>query len=133
MSGFGEKLGSKREAAILALLSTRSVEEAARVAGVTPRTLYRWIKEPEFNAAYREAKRAAFSQTLARLHQMSSAAVTTLGKVMLDPATPPATKARAADSILNHTVRAIETEDIEARILELERAANESKPGWRKR
>jgi hypothetical protein len=64
---------------------------------------------------------------------MSSAAVTTLGKVMFDPATPPPTKARAADSILNHTLRAIETEDIEARVSELERAADESKPGWRKR
>ena len=55
MSGFGKKLGRKQEAAVLALLSSRNVEEAARVAGVNPRTLYRWQKEPEFDAAYREA------------------------------------------------------------------------------
>src|SRR5579863_5841956 len=88
MSQFDEKLGRKKEATILALLSSRSVEEAARAAGVTPRTLYRWQKEPAFNAAYREAKRGAFSQSIARMHQMSIAAVTTLGKVMLDPNTP---------------------------------------------
>jgi hypothetical protein len=39
---------------------------------VNPRTLYRWMKEPEFDAAYRKAKRAAFSQSIARLHQITS-------------------------------------------------------------
>jgi hypothetical protein len=59
--------------------------------------------------------------------RVSSAAVSTLGKVMLDSATPPATRVRAADSILNHTSKAIEIEDIERRVSELERAAEESK------
>jgi hypothetical protein len=122
MSQFDEKLGRKKEAAILALLSSRSVEDAARVAGVTPRSLYRWQKEPAFNAAYREARRAVFSQSVARIHQMTSAAVTILGKVMVDPSTPPATKIRAADSILSHTAKAIEIEDVGARLSELERA-----------
>ena len=127
MAGFSGKGGHKKEEAILALLSQRSVEEAARVAKIAPRTLYRWMKEKEFDAAYREAKRAAFSQAIARLHQMSSAAASTLGKVMVDPKTPPATKVRAADSILNHTIKGIETEDILARLSELERAAESSK------
>lgn len=109
----------------MALLSQRSIEDAARVAGVGPRTLYRWMKEPEFDAAYREGKRAAFSQSIARLHQMASAAVTTLGKAMIDPSTPPATKVRAADSILDHTAKAIELEDMEARLAALERSAAE--------
>jgi hypothetical protein len=39
----------------------------------------------------------------------------------------PATRVRAADSILNHTSKAIEIEDIERRVSELERAAEESK------
>jgi hypothetical protein len=32
----------------LALLSQRNVEEAARVAKVAPRTIYRWMKDPDF-------------------------------------------------------------------------------------
>src|SRR5580704_14247647 len=132
MAGSSAKLTRKQEEAIVALLSQRNVEEAARVVGVGVRTLYRWLKEREFNAAYRSAKRASFSQSIARLHQMSAAAVTTLAKVMTDPSTPPSTRVRAADSILNHTVKAIETEDIEARVTELELAANTSKPSkWR--
>ncbi len=127
MTGHSAKLGRKKEGAILALLSQRSVEEAARVAGVGARTLYRWMKEPEFDAAYRDAKRAVFSQSIARLHQLTSAAVTTLGKAMLDPNSPPATKVRAADSILDHTAKAIELEDFEARLAELERSAEAAK------
>ena len=113
----------------MALLSSRNVEEAARVAGVDPRTLYRWMKDPEFDAAYREAKRAAFSQSIARLHQMSSAAVSTLGKIMIDANAPASTRVRAADSILDHTSKAIETEDLAARVSELERTLGASKPG----
>ena len=48
---------------------------------------------------------------------------------MLDSATPPATKVRAADSILDHTAKAIEIEDIEARVAELERAAQAAENG----
>jgi hypothetical protein len=123
MTGHGTKFGRKKEEVIVALLTTRTVEEAARVVDISPRTLLRWMKEPEFDAAYRAAKRAAFGQSIARLHHLSSAAVTTLGKVMLEPGTPPATRVRAADSILDHTIKAIEIESLEARLTDLERAA----------
>ncbi|MEP6960685.1 MAG: hypothetical protein ABI995_01310 [Acidobacteriota bacterium] len=86
----------------MALLSQRNVEEAAPVTGITADTLLRWMKDPHFDTAYREAKRAAFSQAIARLHQMSSAAVSTLGKIMIDPNSPASARVRAADSILNH-------------------------------
>ena len=75
-----------------------------------------------WQVAYREAKRAAFSQSIARLHQMSSAAVSTLGKIMVDANAPASTRVRAADSILNHTTKAIEIEDIAARVAALEEA-----------
>ena len=123
MKGHGAKFGRKKEEAIVALLTHRNTEEAARAIGVGPTTLLRWQKEPEFDVAFRTAKRVAFGQAIARLHHLSSAAVSTLGKVMLDPLTPPTTKVRAADSILNHTIKAIENEDIEARVAALEQAA----------
>jgi transposase-like protein len=122
-----KNLGRKKEAAILALLSQRNVEEAARVAGVSERTLYRWMEKPEFDAAYRAARRAAFSQCTARLQQMSSPAVTTLGKIMVDASAPAASRVRAADSVLNHAAKAIEIQDIEARVSELERLAEQTK------
>jgi hypothetical protein len=128
MKGHGAKFGRKKEEAIVALLTHRTTEEAARASGIGSATLLRWQKEPEFQTAYREAKRAAYSQAIARLHYLTSAAVSTLGKVMLDQAKPPATKVRAADSILGHTVKAIETEDIEARVTALEQTAATGPP-----
>jgi transposase-like protein len=126
MAGRGEKLGRKKEEAIAALLSQRNIEDAARAVGIGPRTLYRWMKEPAFDAAYRAARRAAFSQSTARLQQMCTAAVSTLGKIMVDPNAPAASRVRAADSVLDHAAKAIEIEDIEARVSELERTAERS-------
>ena len=129
MIGHGAKFGRKQEEAIAALLTHRNLEEAAAAVKISAKTLMRWMKEPEFDAAYRAARRAAFSQCIARLQQGSTAAVTTLLKVMVDPATPPSTKVRAADSVLAHSAKAIELEDIEARVAELERAAGMTNPG----
>ncbi len=125
MKGHGSKFGRKKEEAIVALLTNRTIEDAATAINVAPSTLLRWMKEPEFSTAYRDARRAAFSQSIARLQQATGAAVTTLLKVMVDPSTPPSTKVRAADSVLDHSAKAIEIEDIEARVTELERAADQ--------
>jgi hypothetical protein len=89
----------------------------------------RWQKLPEFERAYREARMSAFRQSTARLQQASSPAVTTLLKIMVDPAAPLAVKARCAYYILDQTKKAIETEEIEARVTELERAAPQKTGG----
>jgi hypothetical protein len=47
--------------------------------------------------------------------------------------TPASTKVRAADSVLDHGAKAIEIEDIEARVAELERASGSMLPNGRKR
>ena len=84
---------------------------------------------PEFQTAYRQARRDAFGQAVARLQQGTSAAATTLLQTMIDSNTPASVKVRAAEAIFNHAAKAIEIEDIEARVSELERAAEASKPG----
>ena len=127
MTGHGAKFGRKQEEAIAALLSQRSIDDAAKVAGIGSKTLLRWLAVPEFKAAYRQARREAVGQATARLQQATGAAVSTLLKVMVDPGTPASTKVRAADSVLDHAAKAIEIEDIEARVTELERAAEASK------
>jgi hypothetical protein len=127
MTGQGSKFGRKQEEAIAALLTQRNVDGAAKSIGIAPKTLLRWMKNPEFDSEYRSAKRAAYGQAVARLQQGTSAAATTLMKTMIDPNTPPSVKVRAAEAILTHAAKAIEIEDIEARVTELERAAEASK------
>jgi len=127
MTGHGAKFGRKTEEAIAALLTQRNIEEAARSIDVAPKTLLRWLQVPEFQKAYREARRDAYSQSIARLQQGTAAAATTLLKTMIDPNTPASVRVRAAEAIFNHAAKAIEIEDIEARVGALEQAAELSK------
>jgi transposase-like protein len=119
----GSKFTRKKEEAIAALLTQRNVEEAARAAGIGTQTLLRWLKMPEFQAAYREARRLAYSQSIARLQHASSAAAATFLKLMVDPNVPAAVRLRAADCVFAHAAKALEIEDIEVRVAALEAAA----------
>jgi hypothetical protein len=129
MRGHGTKFGRKKEQAIAALLTQRNIDEAAKATGIATNTLLNWMKDPDFQAAYREARWAAFGQAVARLQHGTSAAATTLLKVLIDPNTPASVKVRAAEAIFSHAARGIEIEDIEARLAELERNAQFSKVG----
>lgn len=120
MTGHGQKLGRKQEAAIAALLSQRTVEDAARVAGIGARTLFRWLELREFREAYLQARRQAFGQASARLQQATGAAVSVLLTLMLDANAPAASRVRAAHSVLDLAAKALELEDIELRLRHLE-------------
>jgi hypothetical protein len=128
MTGHGSKLGRKLEQAVSALLSAKNHEEAAKSIGVSPKTLQRWQKLPEFERAFRNARLTAFRHSMARLQQASAPAVTTLLKIMVDPASPLTVKARCAYYILDQTRKGVETEDIEARVSALE-ATTETRGG----
>jgi|SRR5580700_348262 alkylhydroperoxidase family enzyme len=127
MKGHGQKLGRKKEQAVIALLNARSYEEAAKSIGVSAKTLLRWQKLPEFEKALRESRLANFRQSMTRLQNASIPAVSTLFKIMVDAATPVAVKARCAYYVLEQTRKGIELEEIEARLAELERANENSK------
>jgi transposase-like protein len=133
MTGHGSKFSRKKEAAIAAYLTQRNIEEAARTAGIGTQTMLRWLKLPEFQAELREARRAAFSQVTARLQQASSAAVSTLGKIMIDGNAPESARVRAADRVLHHAMHATEIEDIEGRVAALEQKAKEPNARAKKR
>jgi len=112
MVGHGAKFEQKMELAIAALLSHRSLEDAARAVGVSTNTLLRWMKEPEFLAMYQEARRLAFSQSLGRLQEASGAAVTTTLKIMVDPNAPLGIRLRAAEIVLEQAAKAAEVEKL---------------------
>ena len=127
MAGHGSKSDRKRDEAIEALLSQRSIEEAARAVGIAPNTLRRWMKQPECDATYREARRLVYSQSIARLQQASPVAASALIELTVDPSAPAATRERAANSILDRSGKAIQNEDTQARLAALERAVEATK------
>src|SRR5438045_9374712 len=127
MSTGKSKKVRQREQLIVALLQQPSMEKAAVSIGISSVTAWRITNTAEFKAEYRKARREAFSQSVARLQQASGAAVSTLLKVMVDQTTPPASRVRAADCVLDHANKAMELEDIESRVSELERVGDPTK------
>jgi hypothetical protein len=110
----------QREQLIVALLQQPNLEKAAVSIGISTVTAWRICKTREFKEEYRDARWEAFSQSLARLQQASGAAVSALLKVMVDTTTPPASRVRAADRVLDHAAKGVALEHIEARIADLE-------------
>ena len=78
-------------------------------------------KQPVLKQLCGWAKRAAFAQAIARLHQLSGAAVTTLGKVMVDPPHPGHQSTIRRSHFEPIRKGESELEDIEARLSALER------------
>src|SRR5258708_23256660 len=129
MSGHGAKFPRTKEQAIAALLSQRTIEGAARVAGIGVKTLKRWLKNPEFQEEYRKARLEVVHQPIALLQQNSPAAGMIILKIMADPKARDETRLKAAKLDLEISLNGIELEDIEEPISELERDAKKRKGG----
>ena len=110
----------QRDQLILALLQQPGLEKAAAIVGISTATAWRISKTPEFQEAYRQARRDAFTQSLGRLQQAAGAATSTLMKIMVDATAPAASRVRAADCVLAHAADALDSEDIQVRLTKLE-------------
>ncbi len=113
-------LGPAQHRALIALLEYPTVKEAAEAAGVHKATVYRWLREPQFQVAYREARREAVSRATARLQQISGEAVEALREVVGDRSQQGASRVGAARVILDYAVKMTELEDFGARLARLE-------------
>ena len=114
------KLTRKQEALISALLTAPSLAAAAQTAGIGEVTAWRWLKEPTFQTAYRDARRAVVQQAITQVQQATGEAVETLRGVMQDAEAPASARVSAAKAVLETAIKAVELEDLEARIVALE-------------
>ena len=122
MTGHGEKLSRTQERAIAALLQQPTISKAAEVAGVAEVTLWRWLRLPAFQEEYRDARRQTVQQAIAQTQQITGAAVRTLAAIMVDTEAPAGSRVAAARAVLDTALKAVELEDMEARLVALEAA-----------
>ena len=123
-------LSPKQRKAVAALLTTGEVKAAATEAGIHRDTLHRWLKEPVFLDAVRQAEAAALDDLSRVLVGLGRTAVTTLHEAMSELDTPVATKVRAADVTLSRLLQLRELAQLEARVQALETAVGQE-PGRR--
>lgn len=128
-------LSSQEEKAIIALITEPTIKKAAAKAEMGERTLHRWLTDPFFSAAYRQARRINFAQAISVCQMLAPTAMSVLGRVMSDPASPAAARVAAATSVLKFARESIELDDLVERIGTLERKdRGEPEPpsaGWR--
>jgi len=122
MNGNGRdgQISNKQEKGVSALLTCPSIAEAARKSGIGETTLRRWMKEPDFAEAYRQARKQVAEQAAARIQLAMGEAVETLRAVMNDSDAPASARVSAARAILETAFKAIEQEEIEQRLQALE-------------
>ena len=100
MKGHGAKFVRKKEEAIAALLSSRSVEDAAKTIGVNPNTLLRCLHIPEFRRAYLQATGAAGPTILKLMTDLNVPAVGLYEGALRDPTGPDAALIRTSVSAI---------------------------------
>ena len=92
-------LAPKQQDAIIALLDEPTLQSAARRVDVSDRTLYRWLREPEFARIYRRCRREAFSHAISLSQRFAPLAVNTLAQVLTDSEAPASAKVAAASAL----------------------------------
>jgi hypothetical protein len=118
--GHGDKLERKTEAAIVALLAHPTMPEAAKAAGVSETTLWRWLQRDDFQKRYREAQNKVFEGALGALQGATAEAVDCLRRNL--SCSRPGVQVQAAKTILDYTLKARQLFDLEIRIAQLESA-----------
>ncbi len=111
-------LTKKQEAAIAALLSTSVMKDAAAQVGISDVTLWRWLQLPEFEAAYRAARRQVVERAVTELQAATGEAVETLKRNL--HCENEAVEVRAASIILEQAVKGVELIELQERVQRLE-------------
>jgi len=121
MSDKTEKLTVNQRKAISALLTNTTVEKAADEVGVNPRTIYRWLDDPDFRIALYQEQTVSIDQALMPLVGLVRAAVVAFAEVLRNPHSRGANVRRlAAQNIIEDALK-MRDRMLEQRVTELER------------
>jgi hypothetical protein len=112
-----DDLTDKQRRAIVALLTERTVQDAAARVGIGERTLRRCLDDADFRAAVTEASRQRLAETVGRLRAVACDAVEALHAALSDDST--ANRIRAATVLLYAAVR-VEVDDLGQRVAAME-------------
>ena len=114
-------LTTRQVSALHALLTTNSIAQAADAAGLSERTVYRYMSDTMFKAELRKIQGEAMAAAVSSLTGAAGDAVGALREIVGDGETNPGVRVRAAVAILNQRQRLIAHTELEERLSEIER------------
>lgn len=125
MAEIEENFNAKMETAIIALIEQPTIEDAARVAGVSARSLWRWLARNDFKRRLNEARAMVYENSLNELKSASLVAVRTLVEVAQDKEATASARVSASVAILANGFKAIEQSEFKERLERLEQLLTE--------
>jgi hypothetical protein len=127
MAGHGDKRARKQAILIASLLSEPTQAEAARKAGVSVKTASRWLKDPDFQEEYRQARMGLVEHTMVRIQSACSSALNLL-VLVINSGQKESNRVRAALGLLDRALRLEETFDLHQRVKQLELERRNGQP-----
>lgn len=114
------KVPPKQIKALEALLDGANIQDAASAAGVNRKTLARWLQEPAFWKLYQVNSAKSLELAARRLTGKLDMAVDMLTSVMEDEDAPAGVRLRAAQQVIDGSLKLLEVTDIQTRLTALE-------------
>lgn len=109
-------LGKKDSALVVSLAMGRSIAQAAKDCGISPRTVVRRKSDPDFAKLVAEARNETFAQARGQLAELATEAIDALRDLLKSKR--PAVRLRAAQSVLRFG--RVRESELEARLTLLE-------------
>src|SRR6266849_6596310 len=106
------ELTARQQRVIAALLTARSISEAAGIANINERTIRRWLAQPLFSEALREAERAVLRNALGRIQSLTAKAADALESLLSAQSEP--VRVAAAREIFQRAMDAAVVQELEA-------------------
>jgi hypothetical protein len=120
LSAFEHNLKPRQVKAIEALMTEPNVKAAAQKAGVGFATLRRWLDDPTFCAALREARNKAFERILSGLSAAAETAVQVLRDLLDNAKEESHVRLRSAKTSLDSFFKSYSLIEIEGRLASIE-------------
>lgn len=115
------ELNHVQERAIEALLCCDTLEEVAKTAGCGARTLYTWLKAPEFRDRLRQAQNEALRGSIRHLGRGAELAARVLIGIASDEEAALGPRVQACKTLLDCGMRWLEAQGLEERLASLEK------------
>ena len=116
---------SPRQMLTIPHLSTKTTVDAAKDAGVSERSIHRWLKDPIFIQELRNAEEQILKESSRKLAILTSKAIDVAGEILLNPETSDGLRLRSATIIFDQNLKIRGFIEIKEKVEKLEELYNE--------
>ena len=116
-----DKLSESQHKFLVAYVTTTTLGDAVKQAGIAYNTAYKYLEDPEFQKAYRIFRSSNLRQLSSKLEAHTLQAVNVLVEIMNDEDNYSSTRVNAANKIIQLNIEVNQNENLLNRIEEIEK------------